>query len=121
MGPSQIIQGLFNVVIVILRFVGLVLSQIPGTKHLLKHLPWHKDEDFEPSVEVQCRVEESIKSQVARRRELRNSPEHLEKSRRSKLSTAERAIEDNNDIVTTQFNQPINISLSTKLNGTLVQ
>lgn len=118
MGPVQFIQGLFNILIVILRFVGLVLSQIPGTKHVLKHLPWHHEDDFVKIPEDDWK--KNRKTYADLRREFHATPEYQESVRRSRLSLAERAIEDNHKITHKPFIQPPYITLRTKINGTIV-
>lgn len=110
MSPIQIIQGLFNVLIVILRFVGLVLSQIPGTKHVLKHLPWHNAEDFEKLSDDSWLNGRTTIDQL--RDEYRNTPEYVEQTRRSKLSRAQRIIEDNRCITLLNFEQPVNVKIT---------
>lgn len=118
MGPLQLLQGLFNVIIFILRFVGLVLSQIPGTKHVLKHLPWHHADDFEKVPEDAWKQHSKTIAEL--KQEYYNTPEYQETVRRSRLTLAERAIEDNKVLTTTPFTQPHYITLTAKVNGIIV-
>lgn len=118
MGAGQLIQGLFTLFIASLRFIGLILSQIPGTKHILKYLPWHNDKDFEkPDINA---WKKDVKTWDDLRNEHRNSPESLETMRRARLTKRGRAIEDNKSLTRTQFKQPSHITLTTKINGKLV-
>ncbi len=111
---GNLIQGLFALIIGILRFGGLLLSQIPGTKHVLKYLPWHKDEDFEKKPQKKLYTYKQMK------RDFYNEPEQRAIIARSRRPQAVIIIEKNRVITRAPFTQPHYVTFTPKVNGILV-
>lgn len=110
MNPVQILQAIFGIFISILRFSGLLLSQIPGTKHVLKYLPWHKAEDFdEPCPDAWKKGRKTYKEMME---VYYTSPEYIEQDRRSRLTIRQRMVEDQFDYTLIPYKQPSYITLT---------
>lgn len=113
---GNLIQGLFALLIGILRFGGLLLSQIPGTKHVLKHLPWHEDEDF-------IKKEKDLKLYTYKqlREDYYSQPEQVAEQERYKRPYGQIIIEKNRVFTRAPFKQASHITFTAKVNGTSVK
>lgn len=117
MGPMQLLQGLWTLFLGILRMIALTISVIPGTKGMLKYLPWMNDKDFEEDPNAWKKGRRTLNEVMA---EYRSSPEYIEQQRREHLTKAERIIEDNQVFTKKHFEQPHYVHYSYKVNGTPV-
>lgn len=105
-------QQIFGLFIGLLRLIGLIVSQIPGTKHLLKYLPWHHEEDFEPAA-----ADAWKKGRIERREMLatyRSCPDYIERDRRDRLTIRQKSVEDQFVYTLIPYKQPSHITLTVK-------